>query len=38
MYDEARTSNKSVCRETEDFRVNWMGVHQGLALSPYLFA
>lgn len=35
MYDGASTRVKSMCGETEDFRVN-VGVHQISALSFYL--
>lgn len=37
MYERLCTSVKSECGETEDFRVR-VGVHQGSALSPYLFS
>lgn len=37
MYNEARTSVKSICREMKDFMVK-VGVHWGSALSPYLFS
>lgn len=37
MYDEVRTSVKSVSGEIENFMVN-VGVHQELVLSPYLFS
>lgn len=37
MYDEARTSLKSVFGETEDFMVK-IDVHQKLAFNSYLFS
>lgn len=37
MHDKAKTRVKSVCEETEKFTVK-MDVHQGPALTPYLFA
>jgi len=37
MYEGAYTSVKSVCGETEGFKVR-VGVHQGSALIPYLFS
>lgn len=37
MYEGANTRVKSLVGETEDFRVR-VGVHQGSALSPYLFS
>lgn len=37
MYDKVRMSVKSEYEETEDFTVN-IGIHQGLAMSPYLFS
>jgi len=37
MYEGSITSVKSICEETENFRVR-VGVHQGSALSSYLFS
>ena len=37
MYEGVRTSVRSVAGLTEDFEVR-VGLHQGLALSPFLFA
>jgi hypothetical protein len=37
MYEGSSTSVKSLCAITEDFNVGFC-VHQGLALSPYLFS
>jgi len=36
MYEGSSTSVKSICGVTEDFKVG-VGMHQGLALGPYLF-
>jgi len=36
MYEETCTSFKSMCLETEGFRVK-VGMYQASALSPYLF-
>jgi len=36
-YEEACANIQSMCGETEGFRVK-VGVHQGSALSPYLFS
>jgi len=39
MYEGANTRVKSLVGKTEDFRVGvGVGVHQGSALSPYLFS
>jgi hypothetical protein len=37
MYDNVVTSVQTSDRDTNDFPMN-IGLHQGLALSPYLFA
>lgn len=37
MYDEPRTTVKSLCGETEDFTVK-VGINQGSAISSHLFA
>jgi hypothetical protein len=37
MYEGSRTSVKSLCGVTEDLNVG-VGVHQGSALSPYMFS
>jgi hypothetical protein len=37
MYEGLRSNVKSLCRATEGFNVKF-GVHQGSALSPYLFS
>ena len=36
MYRDCRTGVKTTCGESNSFRVG-IGVHQGSALSPYLF-
>jgi hypothetical protein len=37
MYDNVVTSVRTSDRDTNDFSIN-IGLHQGSALSPYLFA
>jgi hypothetical protein len=37
MYDNVMTSVQTSVEDTNDFQIN-IGLHQGLALSPYLFA
>jgi hypothetical protein len=37
MYDNVVTSVRTIDGDTNDFPIN-IGLHQGLALSPYLFA
>lgn len=37
MYDRVVTSVRTTCGETGDFQLT-IGLHQGLALSAYLFA
>jgi hypothetical protein len=37
MYDNVMTSVRTSDRDTNDFPIN-IGLHRGLALSPYLFA
>jgi hypothetical protein len=37
MYDNVETSVRTSVRDTNDFPIN-IGLHQGSALSPYLFA
>ena len=37
MYDGAITSVRTTCGETGEFLLT-IGLHQGSALSPYLFA
>jgi hypothetical protein len=37
MYDNVGTSVRTSDRDTNNFSIN-IGVHQGSALSPYLFA
>jgi hypothetical protein len=37
MYDNVVTSVRTSDRDTNDFPIN-MGLHQGSALNPYLFA
>jgi len=37
IYKHSSTSIKSMCRIPDDFYV-LVGVHQGFALSPYLFS
>jgi hypothetical protein len=37
MYDNVVTSVRTSNRDTNDFSIN-IGLHQGSALSPYVFA
>ena len=37
MYDRATTTLRSAAELTEEFKVSVVGLHQGSALSPFLF-